>query len=203
MTILRHKLNGQYRVSRNTHTLRGDNMKLKSILIASLLAASSLAAQAENLSTNAALTGIPNLSGGFSLTHLWSGMFTDTITFTPPSASGLVDGAIMTIGFGTANIDFYGADINGNALTLVAAPPAGPGAGYFEAGYLLPTNINGPLVLTVHGYAGPTPQLTDRVPISATYTGSINVRPVPEPETYAMLLGGLGVLAFLGRRRKT
>ena len=178
-------------------------MKLKSILIASLLATSSLAAQAENLTTSAPLTGIPNLSGGFSLTHLWSGMFTDSITFTPPSASGLVDGSIMTIGFGTANIDFYGADINGNALTLVAIPPGGPGAGYFETGYLLPTNINGPLVLTVHGYAGPNPHSTDKVAISATYTGSINVRPVPEPETYAMLLGGLGVLAFLGRRRKT
>ena len=26
--------------------------------------------------------------------------------------------------------------------------------------------------------------------------------PVPEPETYAMLLAGLGVLGFMGRRRK-
>lgn len=178
-------------------------MKLKSILIAGLLAASSLGAQAEDLTANPVLTGIPNLSGGFSLTHLWSGLFTDTITFTP-NASGLVDGGLMTIGFGTANINFLGADINGNALTLVALPPAGPNAGYFETGYLLPTNINGPLVLTVHGYAGPdNPMPRDKVAISATYTGSINVRPVPEPETYGMLLAGLGVLAFLSRRRKT
>ena len=177
-------------------------MKLKSILIAGLLAASSLGAQAEDLNTSAVLTGIPNLSGGFSLTHLWSGLFTDTVTFTP-SASGLVDGGIMTIGFGTANIDFMSASINGNPLTLVAAPP-NPGGGYFEAGYLLPVHISGPLVLTVHGYAGPdNPVILDRIPVSATYTGSINVRAVPEPETYAMLLGGLGILAFLSRRRKT
>jgi len=187
----------------NTHIIRGDNMKLKSILIAGLLAASSLGAQAEDLTANPMLVGIPNLSGGFSLTHVWSGMFTDVITFTP-NVSGMVDGAIMTIGFGTANIDFLGADINGNALTLVAVPPGGPFAGYYEAGALLPSSINGPLVLTVHGYAGPDPINRDlKIPVSATYTGSINVRPVPEPETYGMLLAGLGILAFLSRRRKT
>ena len=27
--------------------------------------------------------------------------------------------------------------------------------------------------------------------------------PIPEPETYAMLLAGLGLLGFIARRRKT
>jgi hypothetical protein len=31
----------------------------------------------------------------------------------------------------------------------------------------------------------------------------IYTTPVPEPETYALMLGGLGVLGFLARRRKT
>ena len=31
---------------------------------------------------------------------------------------------------------------------------------------------------------------------------SANVAPVPEPETYAMMLAGLGLLAFVARRRK-
>lgn len=176
-------------------------MKLKSILIAGLLAASSLGAQAEDLSATPTLTGIPNLSGGFSLTHLWSGLFTDTITFTPSPSASLVDGAIMTIGFGTANIDFMSASLNGNPLTLVAFPPAGPGAGYYETGFLLPTLTAGTLVLTVKGWAGPSTAI-DPIAISATYTGSINVTAVPEPETYAMLLGGLGILGFLSRRRK-
>ena len=35
------------------------------------------------------------------------------------------------------------------------------------------------------------------------YSWNTTITPVPEPETYAMLLGGLGVLAFLGRRRKS
>jgi hypothetical protein len=31
----------------------------------------------------------------------------------------------------------------------------------------------------------------------------VNSSPVPEPETYAMMLAGLGMIGFLGRRRKT
>lgn len=34
------------------------------------------------------------------------------------------------------------------------------------------------------------------------YGGSLNVTPVPEPETYAMLLAGLGLMGFTARRRK-
>ena len=36
-------------------------------------------------------------------------------------------------------------------------------------------------------------------PVEITFTSA----PVPEPETYAMLLAGLGVLGFAARRRKT
>ena len=36
------------------------------------------------------------------------------------------------------------------------------------------------------------------VSFSSTFTNA-----VPEPETYALMLGGLGVIGFLARRRKT
>jgi hypothetical protein len=42
-------------------------------------------------------------------------------------------------------------------------------------------------------------------PVKGSYQyvpGTITA-PVPEPETYAMMLAGLGALGFLGRRRKT
>jgi len=34
------------------------------------------------------------------------------------------------------------------------------------------------------------------------FTGTLPVAAVPEPETYAMLLGGLGLMGFIARRRK-
>jgi hypothetical protein len=37
----------------------------------------------------------------------------------------------------------------------------------------------------------------------ASYGGNIVATPVPEPETYAMLLAGLGVVGFLARRRQS
>lgn len=38
---------------------------------------------------------------------------------------------------------------------------------------------------------------------TSSYGGSANISAVPEPKTYAMLLAGLGLLAFTARRRKT
>ena len=43
---------------------------------------------------------------------------------------------------------------------------------------------------------------TCALPISASYSGTVNVTAVPEPETYALMLGGLAAIGFVARRRK-
>jgi len=53
---------------------------------------------------------------------------------------------------------------------------------------------NTPLVLTLTGVTS-----TKGTPI---YSGELSVAAVPEPETYAMFLAGLGALGFMARRRR-
>ena len=38
---------------------------------------------------------------------------------------------------------------------------------------------------------------------AGNYKGSVEVTPVPEPETYGMMLAGLGLMGFVARRRKS
>ena len=150
------------------------------------------AAFAEDLSTPVTLVpgGPGQYSASFGATHSFAGAFTDTFTFSQSVPTSFIDGSLLTIGFVPAqNIDFSSADLNGTPFTL-SAP------GLFEFGTLLPTVIGGTLVLTVRGVAGGTESS------NASYSSTLNVNPVPELGTYAMLLTGLGVVGFVARRRK-
>ena len=131
-------------------------------------------------------------SAGVGVTHLTAGSFTDTLNFTGASG-GLVSGSLVTIGFIDSNdIDFTSVTLNGQAFTL-------RGADGLDLATLQTANITGPLVLTVSGIAGPG--LADGTAIAASYAGTLNVSAVPEAQTSAMLLAGMGVLLMLGRRR--
>jgi hypothetical protein len=168
----------------------------KLALAAAALAAMG-AAQAENLSVPVSLDAGPDagmFTASFGVTHHVGGAFTDTFTFSPSVGPSFVDGSLVTIGFNwKQNIDFTSADLNGNPLSL--SPN-----GAIEGGGLFPVSASGILVLTVHGIAGNGRD----VPVGASYSGTLNVNPmpVPEPETYALMLGGLGAIAFVARRRK-
>lgn len=171
-------------------------MKLKTVLCAVALTVVGVAAKAEDfnqsfaLTANAAMPG--SFSGGWGVSHTSAGAFTDTITFTG-ATGGWVNGGLFSIALGDASdIDFTSVSLNGQAYTLTSV-------GAVSTALLPMTSVTGPLTLTVTGMAGAS--LPVGSAISASYAGTLNVTAVPEPDTAALLLAGLGVAGLLGRRR--
>ena len=166
-------------------------MKLSSIALAAALLVSA-GAYADDTVTNVNLGGDADgtLSAHFGVTHTEAMDFVDVFNFSPTDGSWFVDSSLVTVGFQPgSNIDFYYAEINGHAMSLSPT-------GVFEYGWMINEPIPGPLVLTVYGTA--TGLMGEA---SASYSGTINISAVPEPSTYGMLLGGMGILAWLARRK--
>ena len=173
-------------------------MKIKPLILATALAFSGFAATSSHAADFVVDLGAPGAFGGYSAdfgnTIKVAGAFMDSFTFTP-DVTGMAAGSLTTIGFtkGT-DIDFTAATLNGVAFTLGAG---GPGYNFGYTG-IIPTA--GALIVKVWGIAAPSRVAGSA--ISASYGGSFAVSPVPEPETYAMMMAGLGLVGFMARRRK-
>jgi hypothetical protein len=172
----------------------------KSLIAAAVLASTSFGSwaadissmpQALNLIDNSAFFGDSFDAGNSGNT------FADRFTFTVSGTVGLNLDAIVASVSRTADA---GLDItsvwlfDGNDTLLSQGTSLQSGAtdvwtvagGNLSAGdYYI--RVNGNLV-------------SDR---GASFGGAMMLMPVPEPGTYGMMLGGLGILGFLARRRQT
>lgn len=159
-------------------------MKLSSMALAAALALGSVAAQAAGGPLD-----LSSGSTGFSSTPV-AGGFTDIFTFTLSVAS-IANASLTSVVNGAQDIDFSVIALTGPSgafsFSQVLADP-------FETWALSSALLTpGAYTLSVIG--------TNSAAV-ASYGGNLAVTAIPEPQTYALLLGGLIGIGFIAWRRR-
>ncbi|WP_296509965.1 FxDxF family PEP-CTERM protein [Rhodoferax sp.] len=159
---------------------------LKKTAAAVMLMASAVAAQAATFS-------VGPLSTSYANTVDFAGSFEDTYTFTLPGSFSGVAGSYIGFDFaGTGLATSFSFGSGASSTPTVSLPLNGTLSGVDVASY----STTLPL----------TPGASYWFKLSGTgdlgsYT--VTLAPVPEPETYALLLAGLGLMGVIARRRQS
>lgn len=159
-------------------------MQMKQLAAASMLAVASLAAHAAAVPPGGnlgALTELPEVYFSFT-TDFSSTVFSNDYYFS------IADTADVIGSVGAVNNSVTFADILINGVSVGPLVPNNNGLGFTVAGLEA-----GSFTLTVKGTAAAG---------FSGYVGSIYAQPVPEPESVAMLLAGLGVVGVVAARRR-
>lgn len=178
-------------------------IKFSAVLV--LLAFASISAHAAATPTN---TNLGNLTvpGSYN--------YNNTFTAPTPAGNGFVDNWIFTIanasadsvastislgsllGLDSLSASFYswsGTNTQGAAIETASVLSLVNGGTTATLLSLNPVTLNaGTYALQISGNAVGT--------IGGSYSGILNLAPVPEPDTYGMLLAGLGLMGFMIRR---
>lgn len=165
-------------------------MKLKSTLAALALSASSLAAFGAD---NTIAWNEDYSIGTFFGNYATQGDTSDQFGFTLFQPS-YVTASLTSISLDDkSNFDFSSATLGSNNFTDLGTETV-DGA-EVESWALGNTLLNpGVYYVTVGGTVDGSS--------GGAFAGTINVSPIPEPETYALMLAGLGLVGYLGHRRR-
>lgn len=151
-------------------------MKFKSLVLATTLAL-------PLLSASAATATFSHKQAHLFNDPLAVGALTQNLSF-----SGLAAGVYDILGtLNAQNLTLGSAELDGKAWDI----PSYFSKGKPSAFAYLDVTGKAPVLLTLQGFAQS----------SATHSGDDSVTQVPEPESYAMLIAGLGLFGTIARRR--
>ncbi len=165
-------------------------MHLSKLFIAAALAVSGSSSFADNVTTALDLSAGNDFFGRNNAV----GSFTDTYTFTLTGSAYYITSTSSSAQSGEQDLDFASLVIEDASNTVVATFAGNLGNDVVEFYSLTNT------VLTPGDYRLIVTGMNSAA--QASYSGNVAITPVPEPESYALLLAGLGAVGFVARRRQ-
>ena len=168
-------------------------MRMKFIVAIGALAIGSLASAQETpeqapIVLTLAATGPATLMSSFQRSV--NGFFLDTFTFIPQAVSGNVLVSLMPT---SGSVNFFSALLNDQGFSF------DPDGGNSTFSFSAMVGSNQPLLLQVLGFGGDASDLTG---MPASYAGTVTAA-IPEPQTYALMLAGLALVAGAARKRRS